>query len=57
MKKAIIILHKIYGINSFIKEQCKKYTEAGLMCIALICLAGSNSLIMKQNRLTNIHLD
>lgn len=28
-KKAMIVLHEIYGVNQFIKEQCRKYTEAG----------------------------
>ncbi|MEM1486185.1 dienelactone hydrolase family protein [Oscillospiraceae bacterium PP1C4] len=28
-KQAIIILHEIYGINDFIKDQCKQYDEAG----------------------------
>lgn len=29
MKKAIIILHEIYGINQFIKEQCQYYQDIG----------------------------
>ena len=28
-KQAIIVLHEIYGINKFIKEQCQKFREAG----------------------------
>jgi dienelactone hydrolase len=28
-KKAIIVLHEIYGINEFIKNQCQKFIEAG----------------------------
>ena len=28
-KQAIIVLHEIYGVNQFIKEQCQKFTEAG----------------------------
>ncbi|MDD5934622.1 MAG: dienelactone hydrolase family protein [Clostridiales bacterium] len=29
MKKAILILHEIYGINPFIKEVCQQYLENG----------------------------
>ena len=29
MKKAIIILHEIYGINQFIKDQCRYYENNG----------------------------
>lgn len=28
-KPAIIVLHEIYGINQFIKEQCQKFMEMG----------------------------
>jgi len=28
-KRAIVVLHEIYGVNYFIKEQCQKLTEAG----------------------------
>ncbi|MDF2544224.1 MAG: hydrolase [Herbinix sp.] len=28
-KKAIIVLHEIYGLNLFVKEQCQKYTDTG----------------------------
>jgi dienelactone hydrolase len=28
-KKAIIILHEIYGVNQFIKDQCQKFRHAG----------------------------
>lgn len=28
-KQAVIILHEIYGINEFVKRQCRKYQNAG----------------------------
>lgn len=28
-KQAIIVLHEIYGINEFIKDQCRKFIDAG----------------------------
>ena len=28
-KQAIVILHEIYGVNKFIKDQCQKFIEAG----------------------------
>lgn len=28
-KQAIIVLHEIYGVNQFVKEQCQKFREAG----------------------------
>jgi dienelactone hydrolase len=28
-KQAIIVLHEIYGVNQFVKEQCQMFTEAG----------------------------
>lgn len=28
-KQAIIVLHEIYGVNQFIKDQCQQFTEAG----------------------------
>ncbi len=27
--QAIIVLHEIYGVNEFIKDQCQKFMEAG----------------------------
>lgn len=37
-KKAIIILHEIYGVNKFIQEQCQKYKQNGfdIFCPNLI---------------------
>lgn len=29
MKKAIIVLHEIYGINEFMQEQCQKFKNSG----------------------------
>lgn len=28
-KRALIVLHEIYGVNEFIKNQCQRFTEAG----------------------------
>lgn len=28
-KKAVIVLHEIYGVNAFIQEQCLKFRESG----------------------------
>ena len=28
-KKAVIVLHEIYGVNKFIQEQCQKFRDAG----------------------------
>lgn len=28
-KQAIIVLHEIYGVNEFVKDQCQKFIEAG----------------------------
>ena len=37
-KRAIIVLHEIYGVNEFIQEQCQKFRETGydVFCLNMI---------------------